>query len=61
VSLTLGGVAPVPMRMRKAEALLEARATVAEAAAACSGIDALDDPTYPAWYRRKLAVSGCEP
>ena len=56
VSLTLGGVAPAPMRMRKAEALLEARATAAEAAEACSDIDALDDPTYPAWYRRKLAV-----
>jgi carbon-monoxide dehydrogenase medium subunit len=55
-SLTLGGVSPMPMRVPEAEALLKARATIAEAAEACSRIEAMEDPTYPAWYRRKLAV-----
>jgi aerobic carbon-monoxide dehydrogenase medium subunit len=55
-SLTLGGVAPSPLRVPEAEALLEARGTIDDAAQACSRIEALEDPTYPAWYRRKLAV-----
>jgi carbon-monoxide dehydrogenase medium subunit len=55
-SLTLGGVAPAPLRIPEAEALLKARRTIAEAAEACSRIEAMGDPTYPAWYRRKLAV-----
>ncbi|HEX2565960.1 MAG TPA: xanthine dehydrogenase family protein subunit M [Burkholderiales bacterium] len=56
-SLTLGGIAPAPLRMAQAEAILQARGTLAQAAEACGSIEALGDATYPAWYRRKLAVS----
>jgi carbon-monoxide dehydrogenase medium subunit len=58
-SLTLGGVGPAPLRMAASEALLHgARADAArldEAAELCAGIEALEDPVYPAWYRQKLA------
>ena len=60
-SLTLGGVAPTPLRMRNAEAALVGQElsseTIATAAVLCAKVDAMDDPTYPAWYRQKLAVT----
>jgi carbon-monoxide dehydrogenase medium subunit len=60
-SLTLGGVAPAPLRMRDTEAALIghelSNETIQRAAALCAKVDAMDDPTYPAWYRRKLAVT----
>jgi carbon-monoxide dehydrogenase medium subunit len=58
-SVTLGGVCPVPLRVTAAEAaLVGAKAgpeAFAAAAAACEKVDALEDPTYPAWYRQHLA------
>lgn len=60
-SLTLGGVGAAPLRMRRAEEMLiggqpdEGR--VADASRACADIEALDDPAYPAWYRRRLATA----
>lgn len=59
-SLTLGGVAVAPMRMRDAEGGLVGRApdeeTLARAAALCGRIDATADSYVPAWYRRRLAA-----
>ncbi len=59
VSLTLGGVAATPVRVVQAEAVLRGAnaARIAEAASHCAHIEALEDPVYPAWYRRKLAVT----
>lgn len=58
-SVTLGGVCPVPLRVVEAEAaLIGAKAgpdAFATAAAACEKVDALEDPTYPRWYRQHLA------
>jgi carbon-monoxide dehydrogenase medium subunit len=58
-SLTLGGVAPTPTRVSAAEqALLGTRAEAAAidaAARAAGAIEALEEPTYPAWYRQRLA------
>jgi carbon-monoxide dehydrogenase medium subunit len=60
-SLTLGGVGPAPLRMHRAEeALSGARpdaGKIAAAARLCGDIEALEDPIYPAWYRRRLAVT----
>ncbi len=57
--VALGGVGPVPLRVSAAEAcLIGAKAgpeAFAAAAAECGKIDALEDPTYPAWYRQHLA------
>lgn len=59
-SLTLGGVGPVPFRVRDAEDLLQGRqpdaATVRAACALASGHAALIDPAYPEWYRQRLAA-----
>lgn len=61
VSLTLGGVGPVAARMAHAEQLLHGAEPTAEkieqAAGLCAEVQALEDPSYPAWYRRKLAVT----
>lgn len=60
-ALALGGVAPVPVRIAAAEAELAGRvpsaALLAKAAEHCAGIEPLDDPFAPGWYRRKLSVS----
>jgi carbon-monoxide dehydrogenase medium subunit len=60
-SLTLGGVAPASLRMRDAEAALAghklSKERIEEAAGLCAKVQAMDDPTYPAWYRQKLAVT----
>jgi carbon-monoxide dehydrogenase medium subunit len=59
-SLTLGGVAATPLRLRDAERALIGRrgdegfTKVAQYADEC---DALDDPAFPSWYRRRLAVT----
>ena len=59
VSLTLGGVAAMPVRVVQAEAILRGANAdrIAEAASHCAHIEALEDPVYPAWYRLKLAVT----
>jgi carbon-monoxide dehydrogenase medium subunit len=56
-SITLGGVAAAPLRMPDAEALLVDRKSIPAAAALCAKIEAFDDPTYPSWYRKKLAAT----
>jgi carbon-monoxide dehydrogenase medium subunit len=56
-SVTLGGVAPVPLRMPDAEGLIVEGKSPVDAASVCAKIDAMDDPTYPAWYRQRLAVT----
>lgn len=59
-SLTLGGVGPVPFRLRAAEAMLQGRridqATLKDACAEASKCDAMSDPAYPAWYRQRMAA-----
>jgi carbon-monoxide dehydrogenase medium subunit len=61
VSLTLGGVSAAPLRMRQSEeSLCDAvpdRERIRRAAQMCAGLDALEDPAYPAWYRQRLAVA----
>ncbi|WDD91654.1 xanthine dehydrogenase family protein subunit M [Burkholderia sp. FERM BP-3421] len=58
-SLTLGGVGPVPIRLAEAERwLVGARpdpALIDAVAAEVDVLDALDDPAYPARYRRRVA------
>ncbi len=59
VRLALGAVAPVPMRARGAEALLEgtapdAASIAAAAAAAVAAAHPIDDVRASAWYRREL-------
>jgi aerobic carbon-monoxide dehydrogenase medium subunit len=56
-SLTLGGVGPVPLRMPSVEAALVEGRSIEECVKACASVEALDDPTYPAWYRQHLAVT----
>lgn len=60
-SLTLGGVAAGPMRLREAEAALLGAVPSEEvlrgAAARCQEIEAMSDPQAPAWYRRRLATT----
>jgi carbon-monoxide dehydrogenase medium subunit len=57
--VALGGVGPVPLRVSAAEALLVGASAgpeaFAAAAAECAKVEALEDPTYPAWYRQHLA------
>ena len=54
VSLTLGGVCDVPFRLPEAEKHLLGSALtpadIAQVAAQCAAIDALDDPQVPRWY-----------
>jgi carbon-monoxide dehydrogenase medium subunit len=58
-SLTLGGVAAVPLRMAEAEDILvgsePGAAAFARAAATSRAVEALDDAQVPGWYRRQLA------
>jgi xanthine dehydrogenase FAD-binding subunit len=59
VHLALGAVAPIPLRARRAEALLEGRAldeALAEAAARAAADEAqpIDDVRASAWYRKEL-------
>jgi carbon-monoxide dehydrogenase medium subunit len=59
VSLALGGVNPVPIRMKASEEVLLGERPDEElfvrAMAHCVDINALDDPFAPAWYRKKVA------
>ena len=58
-SLTLGGVAAIPFRVTLAEEILQGQQATEElislACAKASECDALNDPTYPSWYRQRLA------
>lgn len=57
-SLTLGGVEATPLRVTAAErAALGTSddAGFAQAAGSARDCDALDDPAFPSWYRRRLA------
>ena len=60
VSITLGGVASAPVRMRDAEkALFQTRLTpadIATAAGICGKFDATSDAYTPSWYRQKIAT-----
>jgi carbon-monoxide dehydrogenase medium subunit len=59
-ALALGGVAATPFRVGAVERALVGhsdRAAFARAAQAASDGDALNDPAFPAWYRRRLAVA----
>jgi carbon-monoxide dehydrogenase medium subunit len=59
VSLTLGGVGPVPLRVEQGEALLMGQECDARwfdgAAGKVDAFDALDDPAYPSAYRKRIA------
>jgi len=59
-SLTLGGVGAAPLRVTTAETALVGEAPTPAlfraAAACCEGIEAMEDPQAPAWYRRRLAA-----
>jgi aerobic carbon-monoxide dehydrogenase medium subunit len=59
IALTLGGVGPAPLRLSEAEQALiggaDNDATLNLAADHANECDALDDPAYPSWYRRRLA------
>jgi len=58
-AVALGGVAPAPLRVSAAEQVLAGAIAGPEAFAAaaeeCARVEALEDPTYPAWYRQHLA------
>ena len=58
-SVTLGGMAYAPVRVKSAEQALVgspgSAEAIEEAAEACHQADALDDPHAPAWYRKRLA------
>ena len=60
-ALTLGGVGPVPFRVDAAEQLLQGvapdGAAVKLACAQASKCPALNDPSYPEWYRQRLAAT----
>jgi carbon-monoxide dehydrogenase medium subunit len=60
-SLTLGGVGPVPLRLRDAEETLlgatPAPTLFGDIAKAGDGIDAMEDAQIPGWYRRRLATT----
>jgi aerobic carbon-monoxide dehydrogenase medium subunit len=60
-SLSIGGVGPVPLRVKDAEAILTGsapdHAVFERAAAACAAIEPLTDPHAPPWYRRKVATA----
>ena len=59
VSLAMGGVGPVPMRLPDAEATLKGErpeaSLFARAAQRCEAIEPLEDAFVPSWYRRRLA------
>ena len=58
-SITLGGIGAAPLRLTAAETQLTGAAAIdanfRDAAAECRGIDAMEDPNAPTWYRRRLA------
>jgi CO/xanthine dehydrogenase FAD-binding subunit len=59
VRLAIGAVAPIPLRARRTEALLEGKrldAALAAEAAACAADEArpIDDVRATAWYRKEL-------
>jgi carbon-monoxide dehydrogenase medium subunit len=60
VSIALGGVAPCPLRVPAAEAVLlgqrPSESRMREAAACCAQAASMDDPNVPGWYRRNLAA-----
>jgi carbon-monoxide dehydrogenase medium subunit len=60
-NIRLGGVAAGPLRVAKAEQRLLGAAIddarIEAAAAACGEIDPIEQPTAPAWYRRRLCVA----
>jgi carbon-monoxide dehydrogenase medium subunit len=60
-TLALGGVGPVPLRIRAAEEELVGGVPgpdlFSRAAAHCTEIEPMDDPFAPGWYRRKLSES----
>jgi carbon-monoxide dehydrogenase medium subunit len=62
-SVTLGGIASMPVRVPAAEqALLGSRATPADieaAAASCRRVEATTDSYVPGWYRQHLAQVLC--
>ncbi|MDR5710259.1 MAG: xanthine dehydrogenase family protein subunit M [Armatimonadota bacterium] len=57
--VALGGVGPVPVRLRKAEESLQdaplSEDRIAEAASFALLVEGYDDVHAPAWYRRRLA------
>lgn len=57
--IALGGVGPVPVRLRKAEESLQdaplSEDRIAEAASFALLVEGYDDVHAPAWYRRRLA------
>lgn len=59
IAIAIGGLAPTPLRLTKAETLLTGfvpdASRIAAAARATQDIDPLDDPQAPATYRRRLA------
>jgi carbon-monoxide dehydrogenase medium subunit len=59
-SLTLGGIAPAPVRMREVEKALVGSAAspnlFTEVSEACRKLDVIEDVHAPAAYRRQLAV-----
>lgn len=59
IAIAIGGLAPTPLRLTKAETLLTGiapdTARIAAAANATQDVDPLDDPQAPASYRRRLA------
>jgi carbon-monoxide dehydrogenase medium subunit len=57
VSLVLGGVTAMPIRVKATEEALVKKQAIEEAVKHCGEIEALEDPIYPAWYRQKLAVT----
>jgi aerobic carbon-monoxide dehydrogenase medium subunit len=57
-ALALGGAAATPLRVANVEAALVGQsdaAAIARAAAQRHDFDALGDPAFPAWYRKRLA------
>jgi carbon-monoxide dehydrogenase medium subunit len=59
LTLTLGGVAATPLKIETQDLVGKKPSAdlFEKAASRCAEIDALEDPVYPAWYRRKLAVT----
>jgi carbon-monoxide dehydrogenase medium subunit len=59
IALTVSGVAPTPLRLAAAEQLLTGTtaspALLQAAADAVKSLDVMDDPFYPAWYRKRIA------
>lgn len=58
-SLTLGGVAEVPVRVSKAQDAIRGRRldgdAIAQAARECAAVEAMSDAFIPGWYRQQVA------